>query len=607
MTYYVTLLLTYFFIYALAVVALDLSFGLAGIVNLAFVLFQGVGGYAYALLTLGPPGHGISAGQAYVAGTSIPFPLPFIGALIAGMLVSLPIGAVVLRRLRADYQAVALLAIMLVGYGIIENSQSLVNGDTGLGNIPQPLRATLNLSITGYDWFYVGLAGAVAVLGIVVVRLIYRSPYGRIVAAAREHEGALESLGKSAYSLRLAVFAVSSGLGALSGALLVGYLGSWSPLSWSFLPGVILLAALTVGGIESIRGAIVGTLIVEIVILQGATFLPQFGRPGLVPAISQLIVALLLIGSLWLRPRGMIPEVRPKLRVAWPESIGQMVDGIWNLRPSAAPNATVLAGGTAATDVDANVAVLETSDVGYSFGGVRAVDSVSMAIHSGQITGIIGPNGAGKSTLLNLLSGELRASSGQIRLRGSDITRFSRHRRARLGLQRTFQQSSEFGRLTVVENVLVGARLGRSESLVRALGGRRWWRAAEELAIGRAAPIVQSMGLRERAHQRAMHLSGGERRLVELGRTIIGDCAVLILDEPFAGIHPKLIDRLCRTLESLRAEGVGIAMTLHEPELIARLCDHVYVMAEGRLVAEGGYSEVVERSEVVHAYLGTAR
>jgi branched-chain amino acid transport system ATP-binding protein len=228
---------------------------------------------------------------------------------------------------------------------------------------------------------------------------------------------------------------------------------------------------------------------------------------------------------------------------------------------------------------------------------------VSISVRHGTLTGLIGPNGAGKSTLLAMLAGTLPVSSGKIVYRGQDITGTPAFRRARLGLVRTFQLASEFKRLTVMENLLSAVPANRGDSFRGAVLGKRYWKADESAAIARAAVILDRFGLDKFANHYAGDLSGGQRRLVEIMRSLMAEPGMLLLDEPMAGVHPNLARRIGNELVALCNDGMTILMVEHELAIMDEFCDPVVVMAEGAVLAEGTMEQLRSRSEVVEAYL----
>lgn len=239
-----------------------------------------------------------------------------------------------------------------------------------------------------------------------------------------------------------------------------------------------------------------------------------------------------------------------------------------------------------------------------SFGGVRAVDGCSFTIDRGSLTGLIGPNGAGKSTMVDLISGALKPQSGRIVYRGEDITGRPPHAIAGRGLIRTFQLSREFPRMTVLENLVVVARGQRGESLVNALLRPRLCRREDRALVERALDVLARFGLSDQRDAYAGDLSGGQKRLLELARAVMSEPELLILDEPMAGVNPALIDLLGGHIEALCRNGITIIMIEHNLEIVERICNHVVVMALGRVLATGTMTTLRANSEVVRAYLG---
>jgi len=247
--------------------------------------------------------------------------------------------------------------------------------------------------------------------------------------------------------------------------------------------------------------------------------------------------------------------------------------------------------------------MLEISGLTKSFSGFVAVADVSFTVDTRKIAAVIGPNGAGKSTLLAVLAGTLPASSGSITFDGRDIARLPAYRRARLGVVRTFQLSSEFGQLTVLENLLATAPGNRGDSLVGALLGRRHWGADERRLVAEARDLLDRFRMRAMEDEYAGNLSGGQKRLVEIMRALMLRPRLLLLDEPMAGVHPAVVHEIARTLEALRDDGLTILMVEHQLGMVERLCDPVIVMAQGQVIGEGSLASLRRQREVVDAYL----
>jgi branched-chain amino acid transport system permease protein len=313
--YYITTLLVYLGVGIIACLGLNIQLGLAGVMDFAFIIFQAAGAYVYAIFTLGPasagPGQG-AGGQSYIWGTVLPFPLPYVMATLAGVLLAFLCAVIVLPRLRGDYEAMAFLVISLIVTGIATNQVGLVNGANGLYSIPQPLSGVLNLSSVGYNWFYVGLTAVVCVLAWVVTRRITTSPMGRLLRAVRENEQAARALGKDATRARLFAFLVGGGLGGLSGGVLVAFITAWNPASWGYGETFVYITAIVVGGFGNDIGILLGVLLVPIVLGELVRLLPSYGQATWAPPAQFMTYGLLTLLFLWFRPRGLVPERRQR-------------------------------------------------------------------------------------------------------------------------------------------------------------------------------------------------------------------------------------------------------------------------------------------------------
>jgi ABC-type branched-subunit amino acid transport system ATPase component len=248
--------------------------------------------------------------------------------------------------------------------------------------------------------------------------------------------------------------------------------------------------------------------------------------------------------------------------------------------------------------------LLRVEGLTVRFGGVVAADDVSFEIAPGTAVGLIGPNGAGKSTVLKAIGGEVKPTSGAVFFGRVNLAGHPPHVAARHGLIRTFQLSGEFGRLTVLENLLIAVPRLRGQSLWGALAGRRWWGAAQEAEVRRAREILSRLDLRHKDNEYARDLSGGQRKLVEIGRALMARPKALLLDEPMAGVHRSLARHIEDALKALRDDGLTLLLVEHELASVERLCDRVIVMAQGRQIADGEMRQLRSREEVLSAYLG---
>ncbi len=622
--FYLINLLVYAAVDAMACLGLSQQFGVAGVTNFGFIIFQAAGGYAAAVLAL--PHDSANGGfQSYIGGLNLPFPLPWIGAAVVGGLIAVPFTFLVGRRLRGDFAAVGLLVTAVLLNLLVTNYRPLLNGDAGLSLIPTPLHGdnVFSVQTAGYQWVFTVAAIVLALAVYLLVRRITGSPYGRSLRAMRDNDVVADSLGKNLLSLRTAMLVTGGAIAGLSGGILVTYITTWSPAAWGYAETVVLFAAVIIGGAGNHLGAILGAILVPVGFEEITRFIPTSNSlpPNLIPSLQWVAIGLLIVIFLWVRPQGILPERKrvihaPPTRAAARTSAppggappgGPAAAAVPSPRPAASRPAALRGPAPGAHDqlpaaAQDRPVMLETVDVAREFGGVRAVAGVSIQVRKGTLTGLIGPNGAGKSTLLAMLAGTLPVTSGKIIYEGRDITGVPAFRRARLGLVRTFQLASEFKRLTVMENLLSAVPGNRGDTFRGSLLGKRYWQADETAAIDRAEAILERFGLEQFANHYAGDLSGGQRRLVEIMRALMAEPATLLLDEPMAGVHPNLARRIGNELVALCGEGMTILMVEHELAIMDEFCDPVVVMAEGAVLAEGTMEQLRGRSEVVEAYL----
>ena len=332
--FYIATLIIYSFVYIIAAAGLNLQFGVTGVYNFAFIIFQAAGAYCTAVLTLGSPTAN-GGFQHYILGLQLPFPLPLlVSAVVAGLL-GVGLGALTVRRLRADYLAIVMLVISLIATGVVTDYQGLFNGAAGLALIPQPF-ASLTSNTIVYDWLYVVVAGVVCALVLLAVRMLIESPLGRSLRAVRENENAAAALGKNVTALRLLVFGIGGAIAGISGSVLVSFTQAWSPSSWLYAETFVLFTALIVGGVGSNIGPLIGAVLVPVVLAEGSRYLPQFGPPTLVPSLEWIAIGVILLAFLWFWPRGIAPERR---RIFPPV-------------PAAQPRTTHSAGGLMVTNLE---------------------------------------------------------------------------------------------------------------------------------------------------------------------------------------------------------------------------------------------------------------
>jgi branched-chain amino acid transport system permease protein len=584
MSFYLSTLLVYFFIDALLAWALNLQYGWAGIPNFALIVFQAVGAYAAAVVSLGPDS-GINSFQRYVFGASWPFPLPLVAAVVAGGVLALVIGSFSLRRIRRDYQAAVLLIVSLIAIGLVSNVVGLVNGSNGLTGIPKPLSGVLaSLSYDNYQWVYAAWTGVIAAAVYLLVARLGRSGWGRALRAVRDHEDAAATISLNPAGLRMQAFVLGGMIAGLSGGLLVEFLAAWSPAAWGYAETFAVFTSIILGGVGNNWGVVLGTLLVQVIFLQVPTFLPEVGYTGLIDALQWVLIGILWLACLAIRPRGILPERRYRA-VQVPAA-------------SLSAAATAAATGSPAIPVVATP-VLEVRDVSVRFGGVEAVRDVTLQVSAGEVVGLIGPNGAGKSSLLGALGGQFTVASGRVLLSGHDVTSLPPYRRARLGLVRTFQHTSTFDGLTVFENLLVSGMSARGSRLRDSLAGQR---ARQAEAAESVWERLREFELTAMADKYGSELSGGQRRLVEIMRCLMQSPQVLLLDEPMVGVAPHLVERISDDCARISESGVAVVIVEHALEVIQAVCGRVVVMASGQVVTQASYAEAMSSGAVQEAY-----
>jgi len=554
-------------ILVIAVQGLNLMAGYAGQVSLGHAGLFAVGAYTAAKLAL-------SLGWGFVG--------DFAGAVVMTMLVGLLLGVPALR-VRHHY-----LAVLTIGFGIMveklaNEGGSFTGGFAGLTGIPGVILFGRELDAVGTYYVILALAAGLT-WGIANMA---RSRVGRAFLALREGEVAAESLGISEYRYKLLAFVLGSLGAGMAGALYAHVFRYVSPESFTFGVSVEMLVMLLVGGMGTVAGPVLGV--------------------GLIQALPELIAGLdafrliiyggiLLLAVIFL-PGGLV-SLLPR---RWREPSEPMPDkGELERLEEQAVELLRRAPGPA------DVPALEVQGLTKYFGGIKALDGVSLRVEDGTIHALIGPNGSGKTTCLHAISGIYRPSGGAVFLRGQEITGRKAYQLAGLGLARTFQRSQIFPRLTVLENVLVGQHSWRRTDLLQAAlglpGARREEREAREFALG----LLSLVGLADRANQEAGSLPHGLQRLLEIARALAARPAVLLLDEPAAGLSEPEGEELERLLRRIKELGITILLVEHDMRLVMGISDTVTVLDSGQVICSGAPEAVQSDPRVLSAYLGDA-
>jgi len=562
MTDYLLTIATVVAINILVALGLNLITGYAGQPHLGIGVYTSIGAYTTALLLL--------AGMPLL----VALVLALLGATLFGALTGLPS-----LRVNSDFLAVLTIGLAFVVeslYGYLP--QEWFGGPLGLTEIPKPQL----LGVQFGSGAMLGMAGIFVLAGIAFNRLLAKSWLGLAWRSVREDELASRVMGNSTARIKVIAFAIGAGYCGVAGFLYAQFMGSVSPSDFGFLPSLFVVTTIMLGGVGTIRGPVLGAILLGI--------LPELFR--FVQEYRNLIYGSLLVGVMLYQPSGLLGDES----LLW-RSLG---DRRWrprrrepdiSLMPSVAVSAA-MRGSEALTS-------LEVRDVSISFGGLKALDAVSLTVAPGRVLGVIGPNGAGKTSLFNIISGVLRPTGGTIRLNGEPIQGLRPDAISQLGIGRTFQIVRPFQNLSVLENVLVAYG---AKHYMRPLACVRKY--MDGAAVDAAMQLLASTGLQGHAHLAARTLPLGLQRRLEIARILALDAQVLLLDEPFSGLSAEEADSQKKLVLELKRQGRAIVLIEHNMEIAVDLCDWFVVLNFGRQIAEGVPSEVCENPMVIEAYLG---
>jgi branched-chain amino acid transport system permease protein len=552
----------------LAVFALGVAvaFGQLGYVSFGHAAFLGLGAYTAGLLVT-------ALGWNYWA----VLPLCVIPGLLLGALLG-----VISARLSGAYFAIATLVVAEMLLLLASHWVELTHGPMGLMVSVSPVPGAQAIGWNAQQ-AYLAVVGAALVPAFVLLRNLRASATGRCWDAIREAPALAESLGIATAQARVLNIALSGGLAALAGGLLVPKVFVLSPALFGVTNSATGILAVILGGKATLFGPLLG----------GALFaaLPEALR--FLGELNFAAFALMLLIAVRVLPDGIVGWLMK--RTALQRRFARRAAG------DALPPATPLVARAHRADP-----ALQVRQVSRHFKGLKAVEDVSFEVRSGEIVGLIGPNGAGKTTLLSMLSGFLPTTHGSIQAFGQDIAGLAPHRVARGGVVRSFQQTAVCASQTVLVNMRIAAHLHRPVGFFGALVGTTAARLRERERLAHALGCLQEVGLVDRLDALAGSLPYGEQKLLGVAMALAAEPAVLLLDEPAAGLNHTEATRLAGVLRELRAKGMTLVVVDHNLKMLMSLVDRVVVLHHGVKIADGAPHEVTTRTEVVQAYLGQA-
>ncbi|MFI1994825.1 ATP-binding cassette domain-containing protein [Actinoplanes sp. NPDC020271] len=551
-------------IFAVLAIGLGLTMGIAGQVNLAQVAVFGVGAYVTAILTT-------RAGLGFWVSAVL--------AVLATVVIGLVIGIPALR-VQSHYLGIVTLGLALAFTSWVTNAE-ISGGAEGISGIPVPRIPGVDLS-SEYLYYYLELIVFAVLLtfGLFVVR----TGLGRRMRAMRDDALAAGALGAEVPVLRMAAFLLASVYGGVGGVLYAGLIRYVAPESFTVATMFLLLAMVIIGGRQSLVGCVVGAAGLALV------------REALVdhPQIAQIAYGSVVVLVVVFAPTGLA-GLPVRVRVALARRRGHR-GAAARLRPFRRYERKEPGGGGGD--------ILRVEQLTMQFRGLKALDDVSLTVAAGEIRGVVGPNGSGKTTLFNVVSGLYRPTRGRVRFGDADMTGNAPHRLARAGISRTFQNLRLFGDLTVEENILVAQDRSRTRESWRYLLHPVSVLRRDRDLHRQAGEVLDRYGLAEFAGLAPKSLPYGIQRRVEIARAVAAAPALLLLDEPAAGLNGEEVRQLAEIVRSIRDSGITVVIIEHNMGLVMSLCERVTVLAGGRIIADGTPAEVARTPAVIEAYLG---
>jgi ABC-type branched-subunit amino acid transport system ATPase component/ABC-type branched-subunit amino acid transport system permease subunit len=567
--------------FALMALSLNVLLGYAGQISLGHGAFLGIGAFASGLLTIDP---------------QLPVLIGLLGAAAAGALFALVLGFPALR-LRGLYLSIITIAFAFMMEESWFRWEPLSGGSAGL-ELSRPRAG---------DFVFFQHADYLALLLVMLVGFwlvdqnITRTKIGRAFHAIRWDERTAQGFGVPVAGYKLLAFVVSGALAAVAGALyghLIGFINSES-FAFKSQPNfsLLLVIIIVIGGLGSRIGVVLAALFYALI--------PEF--LSAIRGWELIIGAVALIDIMARHPGGFAGAVRERTNKRAEKKARAHLETVEEAAMPKLPKLPRPAGLPERGDVLPGSPLLEVDGVSVSFGGLKAVDEASLTVRDGQIVGLIGPNGAGKTTLFNAISGFVKPDAGSVEFLGRELLGLAPHLRARLGMGRTFQQIGLTKDLSVSENFLLAQHVAAGYSVAKGLAYTPHAHDVESMLRDRAKQAINALGFEAFTDTPVRNLSHGQQRLVELGCVLVTAPELLLLDEPSAGMSPAAVENLGERLREIRDDlGRTVFLIEHHIPLVLDVCDYIYVLNFGKILAHGTTEEIGRKPEVIGAYFGEA-
>lgn len=556
------------FLFAIMASGWNIISGFAGYVSLGHSVFLGIGMYTGSIL-----------GQYF----NLPTYYFFLVAMLVSVLTAVIIGAVILRTKSHSFVIITI-ALLLSVQLIFSNWRSFTGGAEGIiFRSPSWVRQLGNMPY--YYMFF-----AIFILTISLVWFITRSRLGAGFIAIRDDEAKAGSIGINTTQYKIIAYGLSAAPFGLAGSVYAQYLGFVNPIgAFNILLSVYLVLSALVGGKGTMWGPVLGGFIIAL-----ANEAATISSGGISARV--LIMGIVLVATVMFLPQGILNSIKTitTRRRSAKKSVA-FIDQASIAEPNTAISIEKIVRPESGK-VDKSDVILKVTDIYKSFGGVKAVNGVSLEVKRGSITGLIGPNGSGKTTLFNCITGTYDIERGSVVLNGEEISKLQPWVRAHKGLGRTFQITKLFKSMNVLDNLVAPLeKPSYRKMLANKIQGDE---------VDRAREVLSFMGLGSFEQSKVGALSFGQQKLIEFAQILMLRPDIVMLDEPASGINPTLIERLSKAIKRLNDAGTTFLIVEHNIPLVLSLCDYVHVLSAGELMVSGTPDKIRNDEAVIEAYLG---